>query len=129
MPIRHSFLCLATSALLSVGGAHPGYALAQEPGSQVRPFVSVDAPVVALAHARVIDGTGTPAVTDRTVILRNGLIETVGPDGDVVVPPEALVVDLSGKTLLPGFVMLHEHMFYPAGGGMYNELGCSTCHA
>jgi enamidase len=46
----------------------------------------------------------------------------VGADGSVAIPPGARVLDLSGRTVLPGLVMMHEHMFYPSGGGsVYNE--------
>lgn len=34
---------------------------------------------------------------------------------------DLVVIDLKGKSLLPGFIMLHEHMFYPAGNGHYNH--------
>ena len=88
-----------------------------------RAFVAVDAPVVAFTHARVIDGTGAPPKADQTVIVRNGVIAASGDAAGTAVPPGAHVVDLSGKTLIPGLVMLHEHMFYPAGGGgAYNDL-------
>jgi len=88
----------------------------------VRAFVSVDAPVVALTHVRVIDGTGAPAKADQTLIIRDGLIAAVGDAATTVVPAGARVLDLTGRTVLPGFVMLHEHMFYPAGQGAYNEM-------
>ena len=45
---------------------------------EVRTFVKVDAPVVALTHVRVIDGTGAAAREDQTVILSKGKIESVG---------------------------------------------------
>ena len=44
----------------------------------VRQFVKVDAPVVALTHVRVIDGTGAPARADQTVVIRDGYIAAVG---------------------------------------------------
>lgn len=47
-------------------------AAAQTLSPAVRQFVSVDAPVVALIHVRVIDGTGAPSREDQTVILGNG---------------------------------------------------------
>ncbi len=88
-----------------------------------RAFVTVDAPVVAFTHARVIDGTGAPPRADETVVVRNGVIAASGDAATTAVPSGAHVIDLSGKTLLPGLVMLHEHMFYPAGGGgAYNDL-------
>ncbi|GMR13635.1 MAG: amidohydrolase family protein [Gemmatimonadota bacterium] len=92
---------------------------------QVQEFVAVSAPVVALTHATLIDGRGGPAVDDQTVILRGNRIEAVGSSGSVMVPDGAEVLDLTGKTLIPGLIMLHEHLFYTAGAGNYNTLGFS----
>jgi imidazolonepropionase-like amidohydrolase len=75
-------------------------------------FASVNAPLVALEHARVIDGLGHPPAGNQTLVLRGGRIAALGPDGAVPVPADALVIDLSGKTILPGLVMVHEHLFY-----------------
>ena len=50
-------------------------------------------------------------------------IAASGDAASTPVPAGAHVIDLTGKTLIPGLVMLHEHMFYPAGGGgAYNDL-------
>jgi len=88
----------------------------------VRQFVSVDAPVVALTHVRVIDGTGAPARADQTVVIERGVIRASGDAASVAVPAGARTLDLTGRTVLPGLVMVHEHMFYPSGGGsVYNE--------
>ena len=84
--------------------------------------MSVDAPVIALTHARVIDGTGAPARADQTIIIERGLIRNVGDGARVTVPSGAMIMDATGKSVLPGLVMVHEHMFYPSGGGsVYNE--------
>ncbi|HCU12605.1 MAG TPA: hypothetical protein DGB72_10825 [Gemmatimonadetes bacterium] len=88
----------------------------------VRSFVVVDSPVVALTHARVIDGTGAAARDDQTVIIRDGRIAALGPSRSVAVPGGAQVVDLTGKTVIPGLVMVHEHLFYPTGPGVYANL-------
>ena len=53
-------------------------ASAQKLSPEVREFVRVDAPVVALTHVRVIDGTGAAAREDQTVILTAGRIASVG---------------------------------------------------
>ena len=97
----------------------------QGPSTAVRPYVAVSAPLVALTHVRVIDGTGAPAAEDQTIVIRNGAIASVGPSTGVSVPPGAEVHDLTGRTVLPGLVMVHEHYFYPAGNGMYTEQGWS----
>ena len=74
--------------------------------------VSVRAPLLALTHARLIDGCGTPPRDDQTIIIRDGRITAVGPGAEVAVPAGAQTLDLTGKTVLPGFVMLHEHLYF-----------------
>jgi enamidase len=88
---------------------------------QTRAFVTVDAPVVALTNARLVDGTGASARRDQTIVLRDGLIVEVGDASAVAIPDGAEVLDLSGRTVLPGYVMLHEHLFYPSGRRIYNQ--------
>ncbi|MBC7898165.1 MAG: amidohydrolase family protein [Cytophagaceae bacterium] len=80
-----------------------------------RPYVSVDAPVVALTHARVVDGTGAAAREDQTIVLRDGLIAASGPTTQVPIPAGATVIDLAGHTVTPGFVGLHEHTYFSQG--------------
>ncbi|HEV7373094.1 MAG TPA: amidohydrolase family protein [Pyrinomonadaceae bacterium] len=104
-------------------------ARAQSPqtlSQEVQDFVSVDAPVVALTHVRLIDGTGAAARDDQTIVIAKGRIQIIGSAGSIQVPAEARVIDLTGKSVMPGLVMLHEHMFYPAGRlVLFNELGWS----
>lgn len=82
-------------------------------------FIVASEPVIALTNARVIDGTGAPARERQTIVLRDGHIAAVGPSTSTPVPAGAAVRDLTGKTVIPGLVMLHEHLFYVAGGGAY----------
>ncbi len=75
-------------------------------------FVSVNAPVVALTHVRLIDGTGAPVRDDQTIVITDGRIATVGPAASVAVPTGAKTIDLAGKMVIPGLVGLHDHMYY-----------------
>lgn len=75
-------------------------------------FIAVRASVVALTHARVIDGHGHAPLENQTLILRDGKIAACGPDGSVAIPDGAEPRDLTGKTVLPGLVMVHEHLYY-----------------
>jgi len=81
-----------------------------------RQYVAVGAPVVALTHVRVIDGTGAPAVEDQTVVIENSRIRAVGPAAQVAIPAGAQVIDARGKTVIPGLFGMHDHTFYPAQG-------------
>ena len=92
---------------------------------EVKEFVKVDAPVVALEHVRVLDGTGGPAREDQTIILTKGKIESITSAVSASVPKEAQVLDLHGYTVIPGLVGMHDHMFYPMGNGVYGEMAYS----
>jgi imidazolonepropionase-like amidohydrolase len=67
---------------------------------------------VALRHVRIVDGTGAPARQNQTLIIESGRIRAVGGAAEIAIPEGTRTLDLDGRTLLPGFVMLHEHMFY-----------------
>jgi imidazolonepropionase-like amidohydrolase len=77
-----------------------------------RRFVSVDTPVVALTHVRVVDGTGAAPADDQTIVISNGRIQQVGPAASVRPPAGARVMDLTGHTVIPGIVGMHDHTFY-----------------
>ena len=91
----------------------------------VREFVNVDAPLVALAHVRVIDGTGAAAVEDQTIVIAEGRIQAIGDAASIRIPGDAEVLELEGHTVIPGIVGMHEHLFYPAGSNpaLYPTLG------
>jgi enamidase len=101
-------------------------ALAAQPptlSKNVTQYVRTSAPVIALTNVRVIDGTGKAARERQTVILRGGLIAEVGDASRVAAPADAEVIDLTGRSVIPGLVMLHEHLYYPTGPGVYGQLG------
>lgn len=110
------------ASLLTILLPQPAAAQAPTLSPQTRAFVTVDAPVVALTNARIIDGTGAPARDAQVIVIRDGLIEAVGDAGSIDIPSDAEVHDMAGRTVLPGYVMVHEHMFYPAGRGAYNSM-------
>jgi imidazolonepropionase-like amidohydrolase len=82
---------------------------------EVTQYVKVDAPVVAITHVKLVDGTGAPAMDDQTIVIRGDKIAAVGGSSRVAVPAGAQVIDASGKTVIPGIIGLHDHMYY---GGM-----------
>ena len=92
------------------------------PGYGVSSYIRVNSSLVALTHARVIDGTGAPPLENSTVVLSNGRIEAIGSAAATPVPGAAQVVDLTGCSIIPGLVSMHDHMFY---GGVKNVFGSS----
>jgi imidazolonepropionase-like amidohydrolase len=90
-------------------------------------FIRTDAPVVALAHVRVIDGTGAAPRDDQTIVISGGKIQSVEPSATAKVPANAQTLDLQGYSVLPGIVGMHNHMFFPMGGSppMYSDMGSS----
>ncbi|MEO8201936.1 MAG: amidohydrolase family protein [Gemmatimonadota bacterium] len=77
-----------------------------------RNWIKVDAPIVALTHVQVVDGTGAAPSLDQTIIITGDKITAVGPAASTVVPAGARVLDLTGRTVIPGIVGLHDHTFY-----------------
>jgi imidazolonepropionase-like amidohydrolase len=121
--------CAALIAAAAVGAAvaqelRPAFAQAPNPNAPAN-FIKLQAPAIALTHARVIDGTGAPARADQTIVVRDGNIADVGDAAAIVPPPGATIVDLAGKTVMPGLVMMHEHLYYTTGPGVYGQLGVS----
>src|SRR4051794_23649675 len=64
----------------------------------------------AFTGARVIDGTGRPAIENATIIVRDGKVEAVGPATSVHPPRGAEVVNLARKYVIPGMISTHVHI-------------------
>jgi imidazolonepropionase-like amidohydrolase len=84
----------------------------------LQPFVKVDARAVVLEHVRVIDGTGAPPREDQTLFIVDGKIAAQAP-------PDALRLDLTGRSVMPGLVGMHDHLFYPMGERIFGEMAYS----
>ncbi len=125
-------LCCAAIFLLSAmvasgqqGGGVQGGGGGRGGNAQLRQFIKTDAPVIALTHVKVIDGTGAAAREDQTIVIDHGKIAWVGAASAAQIPQGAQVMDLHAYTVMPGMVGMHEHLFYPAGG-QYNELSITA---
>ena len=95
---------------------------AQPQQSTPKDFIKVPAGNIALEHVRVIDGTGSAAKTDQTIVISGGKITAIGAAGSVQVPADANHMDFTGYSALPGMVGMHDHLFYPASGGLYHNM-------
>jgi imidazolonepropionase-like amidohydrolase len=102
------FKLLPLAALLMTGSS-----IAQAPPSALKPYVSEDSPVLVLTHVRVIDGTGTAPMEDQRIDIEGGKISRVqSAKLKSAFPKNAKILDLTGRTVIPGLVGMHEHLFY-----------------
>ena len=81
---------------------------------ETKKYIEYNDPVMVFKNGLLIDGKGNAAKPHQTVIISNGKIDWVGDDAKAVIPKDANIIELNGKTIMPGLVMLHEHMYISA---------------
>jgi imidazolonepropionase-like amidohydrolase len=118
---------LTAAVLTAVLGAPTAVTAQNLPGSkeEVARFVRLRAKSVVLENVRVIDGTGSPPKENQDIVITDGRITAVGDAGRAAPPKDATRVGLKGRTVLPGLVMLHEHMFYFSGFRVWHSQAVS----
>src|SRR5664279_4465659 len=109
---RCRFLVLLVLVVLSAVALNAQPPVTLSPLTQK--YIRVNSPRVVLAHVRVIDGTGKPAVDDQNVVIEAGKIVAVQPGADVASSNGVTVLDLHGYTVMPGIVGMHNHLFHIA---------------
>jgi Amidohydrolase family len=75
---------------------------------------------------KLIDGTGRAPIENSVIVIQNGRFQAVGEAGEVGIPAAAQMIDVKGKTVMPGFIDGHGHLedFH---GELYLHLGITTC--
>lgn len=76
-------------------------------------YVKYKAGTYAFTNVRIIDGTGEPVREGQTLLIDNGIIKGVGNHSEVEIPIGTQTIDLSGKTIIPGLVGMHNHLHIP----------------
>jgi len=79
---------------------------------QVRKYIKDSARTTVITDVTLIDGTGASPRPHQTIVIDNGRISRIGNAGTIQTPAGAQVIDGAGKTVIPGLVMLHEHLYY-----------------
>ena len=85
---------------------------AQTYTADLQRFIDYPAGKIAITDVLLFDGTGAAPQPHRTILLENGQITAVGATGEITAPADATVINGTGKTVIPGLVMLHEHLYY-----------------
>ena len=71
-------------------------------------------------NANIVDVIEEKVLENASVLVENGLIAAIGTD--LTAPEDAEIVDLGGKTMLPGLFNCHIHMCSAAGTGVRETL-------
>ena len=74
-------------------------------------FVTYPLGHYVLQNLTLVDGTGNPPLYNQDILIHNDRIIEIGKD--LIFPDSVTVIDMQGKSAIPGLVMLHEHLFYP----------------
>jgi Amidohydrolase family len=82
--------------------------------------------ILAVQGGKLIDGTGREPIENAVIVIQSGRFRAVGNKNRVAIPADAEIIDVAGKTVLPGFIDGHGHLedFH---GELYLHLGITTC--
>jgi imidazolonepropionase-like amidohydrolase len=89
-------------------------AQAQKPSPTVEQYLKIKTDRVVLRNVRVIDGTGAPALAAQDVFIANGKITNIAPAKSIDCNDCGTQIDLTGRTIFPGIVGMHDHLYYIA---------------
>jgi imidazolonepropionase-like amidohydrolase len=81
-------------------------------------FILHNEPQLLLQNARIVDVINGKILLDHSILIADGKIKAILKPGQVI-PSGVTTIDLTGKTILPGLVMLHEHMNYNNGAAVW----------
>ena len=81
---------------------------------ETKKYIEYNDSITVFKNGLLIDGKGNTAKPHQTVIISKGKIDWVGDDAKASITKGSNIIDLNGKTIMPGLVMMHEHMYISA---------------
>lgn len=66
--------------------------------------------LAVLRGGRAITMNGDEVIDDADIVIRDNRIAAVGPRGSVAIPDDAAILDVGGRTIVPGYVDTHAHL-------------------
>jgi imidazolonepropionase-like amidohydrolase len=116
MPLRIAYVAILALpfAVTTLYAQTPASVAPQLPtlAPAVAKYVKVRAPQILLTHVRIIDGTGAAPLEDQSILIENGKITSISKE--TAADPSTPVIDLHGRTVIPGLVGMHDHLYYIA---------------
>ena len=110
---RILFLLLSISGSFSFGQSNLS--------DYVKSYLALEDRKLAFVHAKVIDGKGQEIVHDQTILIEEGTIVSIGYTSLNEIPSDYKIIDLSGRTIIPGIVGTHNHMRLPQGAMLFTS--------
>lgn len=79
---------------------------------QVTDYIAIQDSTVLIKNVTLIDGSGGEVKYNQDILLINDRIVDIGQLTEINIPEGASVIDGKGKTVIPGLIMMHEHLFH-----------------
>ncbi len=98
-----------TFAFLDGAGEEPAEPTAEGINISFRTEADKPSGTIALVGARIVTMVGDEVIEDGTIVVESNRIVAVGERGTVRVPANAHLIDVSGRTIIPGLVDVHAH--------------------
>ncbi len=86
----------------------------------------VNNPVIALTNGNIVDVNNGNVLRNGIILIKDGIIQKVGQQGKIKIPKNTLIIDVSGKTILPGLWDMHAHFQQVEWGPAYLAAGVTT---
>jgi imidazolonepropionase-like amidohydrolase len=89
-------------------GAQAGAQRAEKFSKTHKSFITADQPIILVKDARLLDGVHWRAIEHQDMLIRDGRVASIG--AKIEPPAGAKIIVAAGRTLMPGLVMVHEHL-------------------
>lgn len=83
------------------------------PSDSLLSCVNYQEDLIAFTNATLVDGTGKSIKPNQTIIIENGVFKTIGNNNEIDIPESITTINLTGKTIIPGIVGMHNHLHIP----------------
>jgi hypothetical protein len=79
----------------------------------LKKYIKYNSKALAFTNTTIVDGTGSAIKYNQTLLIENGIFSAVGNSDKIKIPKKATIINLKGKTIIPGIVGMHNHLHIP----------------
>ena len=79
---------------------------------QVKDYIAIEDSIVAIKNVTLIDGSGDAVKYNQDILIIKDRIAGIGQSNTLNIPENASIIEGTGKTVIPGLIMMHEHLFH-----------------